>query len=723
MENYKTAFDQVKSDIEILLEKECHSEALTKIKGLRKSLSGTHDLAYKATIFYLYAKVLHKLGQNKEALLKIKAAMRLMQRLNNDSLYADMKLILGLILTRLGRFEDAAEAFTESYVFYKRTNDYKSLLFPLNNLAQLHYITGNFRRSCEVLEKSFDYASKYYSQKKVDNNRRNLARALIYMGEFRKAQAILVSLVPDESDVYGRGDLALLLGMLSVYKFDFDKADELLTDASTCFIGLKTLRDVNVCQEYQGLLHFYKGEYKKAKEYYKLILDMPEPSASAVAQTLRMLTDVYIAEGKFGKALNTAKKAEKAITKINERRELGALYRAYGQIYTHKGDAATACGYFRKSIDLLKDIGARYELALSYFASGRSESYNPDERMNRLHTAQRLFAEMDIPKRVKQVERVIADFKGAAAVPNVISGDSDNGISTTIVAVNKKMKEIISFAEEIAKSDVSVLLTGETGTGKDLLARHIHRKSGRDGEFVMMNAAAVPVNMIESELFGCKKGAFTGADQNKSGLIEMADGGTFYLNEIADASPKFQAKLLEVLETREVRHLGENIRRRVNFRLITATNSDLRERIRSNRFRADLYHRLRGIHITLPPLSERLDDIPVLLEHFLRNVGNGFNIDDVDRGDIDRLAAILSLHKYPGNVREFRYRVRELLFSSGYDIKRMIELALRIDLLSDRDRLDLALRGTNWNQSRAGWMLGISEGAVRQRIRRYNLTK
>jgi DNA-binding NtrC family response regulator len=459
-------------------------------------------------------------------------------------------------------------------------------------------------------------------------------------------------------------------------------------------------------------LEYYRGNYRKAREYYQQVLDMPEPTASAVAQTLRMLTDVYVAEGKWHKAASTAQKAEAAILKINERIELAALWRAYGQIHTHKGESETARDYFRKSIELLKEIGAKYELALSYFAAGESESYSFDERKRHLEMSRMLFVEMDVPKRVEQLDDALRKLR-EVAIPDVIE---ENG-APVIVASSEKMKRILSLVGSVAESDMNVLLTGETGTGKDHLAKYIHHLSGRSGEFVTVNAAAIPDDMVEAELFGYKRGAFTGAMDDKPGLLEIAEDGTFYLNEIADASSSFQAKLLEVLETREIRRLGETRKRRVDFRLVAATNHNIKERIREGKFRADLYHRLNEMSIHLPPLRDRREDIPHLVGFFVHALGNGRGADH----DLDRLCHLMSVFDYAGNIRELKSRISVYHHQTGGDIERMVELCLANASLEEDELTERILRRVGNSQTKAAQILGMSQPAISRRIERWRL--
>jgi DNA-binding NtrC family response regulator len=704
-----------------MVECEQYESAITELERGRKTMLAGAPKASVAEALHLYANCSYELGHYLRALIKIKTALRLMRNSSDNSGYASMKLTLGKILVRLGRYRDAVETFNESYVFYKRCKDYESMLYPLNALAQVQFTTGNLDRSREALELSMEYAAKYRTRRNVDIDRRNLARVLVLKGSFSEALSLIDLTDESCSNKWGIADSERVRGYVYLLQLNSDLAEEHLKRCRSRFVELGTMRDVAVSTEYLGLLEYSKGNYRKARECYQEVLEMPEPTVSALAQTLRMLTDAYIAEGKFSKAMATAREAEEAITRISERIELGALYRAYGQIYTHKGDIPIACDYFKRSIDLLRQTGARYELALSYLACGTSRSYDRDERMRHLMAARMLFVDMAVTKRVTQVDDAIADLR-RVSFPNVITGRSNNG-TPAVVAVNPEMARLLAYAGEVAMSDLNVLLTGETGTGKDLFAHYIHCKSGREGRFLTLNAAAIPNEMVEAELFGYAEGAFTGAKKSKQGLFETAENGTICLNEIADATPEFQVKLLEVLETRRIRRLGETVGRPVNFRLIAASNRDLGRLIEENRFRRDLFHRLDDLSIELPPLSKRVDEIPALVEWFLFNASHGVEVDNGNAEAVERLGTIMSVRDYPGNVRELRARVNELVLSSRGDLLRMLRLALNGQSPGEREMLRRLLELTGWNRSRTAWILGVSEGTVRNRIKKHNLEK
>ena len=232
--------------------------------------------------------------------------------------------------------------------------------------------------------------------------------------------------------------------------------------------------------------------------------------------------------------------------------------------------------------------------------------------------------------------------------------------NTKIVAASQQIAEVLELIGHASKSRVTVLITGETGTGKELFARELHEKSAhRKTPFVAVNCAAFPESLLESELFGHKKGAFTGADRDKSGLFEAADGGTLFLDEIGETTRPFQAKLLRVLQEREVRPIGSSRTRRVDARVIAATNRNLRREASDAQFRPDLYYRLAVFPIHVPPLRERPLDILPLADHFLARYATRDGRPNPPLTDESR--HLLQSYGWPGNVRELENEIQRAL--------------------------------------------------------------
>ncbi len=253
-------------------------------------------------------------------------------------------------------------------------------------------------------------------------------------------------------------------------------------------------------------------------------------------------------------------------------------------------------------------------------------------------------AELQRLKLLEDNRRLKAQLMEEAAFPNIITK-------------SPKMLELLSQVRQVVDSNISITIEGETGCGKDLLARAIHYNSNRrDKRFISVNCAALPETLLESELFGYRRGAFTGADRDKPGLFEEADGGTFFLDEIADMPLSVQAKILRVLEEKEVVRLGDSTPRKVDVRVLSATNKDLKIQMAQNLFRQDLFYRLAALSFRLPTLGERKEDIPLLVKHFLGESGKSVSADAMSH---------LVGYSWPGNVRELQNEIKKLVLLAG----------------------------------------------------------
>src|ERR1017187_5290856 len=307
-----------------------------------------------------------------------------------------------------------------------------------------------------------------------------------------------------------------------------------------------------------------------------------------------------------------------------------------------------------------------------------------------------------------------------------------------IIGRSEAMQEIFAAIERVGPTRATVLLTGESGVGKDLIARAIHFHSPRkDRPLVKINCSALPENLMESELFGYEKGAFTGAQTNKPGKFEQADTGTVFLDEIGDVPAPIQVKLLRVLQEREFERLGSNVTRHIDIRVVAATNQDLRAALEQGTFREDLYYRLNVLPINIPPLRERKEDIPYLAGFFVKKLGKdlGSPVQSISDAAIERL---LGYH-WPGNVRELENVLeRSMVLANGAileagDVKLDTAPAARFtvadNFLPEGTTLDQyeqsiireALKRANGNKSQAARMLGLTRNALRYRLSQMGL--
>ena len=301
-----------------------------------------------------------------------------------------------------------------------------------------------------------------------------------------------------------------------------------------------------------------------------------------------------------------------------------------------------------------------------------------------------------------------------------------------MVSRNPRMMELFRILPDIAQSDVTVLIVGESGTGKELFAHAIHKLSRRkDGPLIKVNCSALPETLLESELFGYVKGAFTDAKKDKPGRFKLAEGGTIFLDEIGDVSVAVQVKLLRVIEQKEFEPLGATYTEKVDVRIIAATNRDLEEMVKDGRFREDLYYRLNVMKVELPPLRERRDDIPLLVEHFIQkyNKKMGKEIEGVS----EEAMRLLLNHTYPGNVRELENILEHafILCKGRIILPEHLPHYLHAKAPSlpaaslrewEREMIKEALRRSGGNITSAARELGIHRTTLWRKMKKYHLT-
>lgn len=300
----------------------------------------------------------------------------------------------------------------------------------------------------------------------------------------------------------------------------------------------------------------------------------------------------------------------------------------------------------------------------------------------------------------------------------------------SIIAESKKMKDLLSLVARVARSNSTILINGESGTGKEVIARLIHQASERsNNRFVAISCAALPETLLESELFGFERGAFTGADKKKVGKLELAHNGSLFLDEIGDITPGTQVKLLRVLQEFTFERLGGTTPIKVDVRLIAATNQDLKKKIADNLFREDLYYRLNVISVDIPPLRERKEDIKPLVDFFIDRYSKRSNksIKGISREAVNSLMR----YDWPGNIRELENVMERAVVLCRGEVIDMRDLPMRsdsgfagVESLAELEKrhIQTILQQTSWNISEAARKLGIHRNTLRLKIKEYGLT-
>lgn len=353
------------------------------------------------------------------------------------------------------------------------------------------------------------------------------------------------------------------------------------------------------------------------------------------------------------------------------------------------------------------------------------------------------------PFTLDEIERSIKSVVETAPQKRIQGRESSDQGALDLVYSSKIMERIVQTSLQVAKTNIPVLLTGESGVGKDVVARFIHQNSNLTGcPFVKVNCAAMPENLVESELFGYRKGAFTGAYVDRPGKFEYANGGTIFLDEIGEFSSSVQAKLLQVLQEGKFSMLGENREIEVNVRIITATNRKLIEAIKEGRFREDLYYRLNVVNIHIPPLRERVEEIPELCRHFQKKFAADYHAEDIELSD--SLLEKFCNYPWPGNVRELEnilkryvvlkdegsideyFKTREqaetessrdpFRFSSdSYQGKDLKEISRDASAKVEKEVISIFLRKNGWNKLKTAKELNVSYKTLLTKIDQFEI--
>ncbi len=642
------------------------------------------------------------------------------RHVDSNGYYGKSKYLRGWRQTALGKHRDAQESLMESYAACFRSGKLVNAAAALNQLSLVALQLGKVDSAASNLERSAVLYAEVGDLAAEIAVKTNLAYVYLLGGRIHQCRGTF-DFVRDSVLCQGPKNAAIFYVNSSLpfaMQGQFVVAIELL-DKCRLLVAEFPHQEA-LYYENLGFLYLQQQKFAECRKALRAGLEISlriAPESALVSQIKRLQADCAVATGKFAEAQKHATEALAVAEKIGQRLEIAACWRVFGQVAAHDKKQVEARDWFRKSIEMFNQISARYELAVARYAAASSEMFERSEAVAMLYLAKEYCEAEQVAPYLEKINASLAKLEPRKAAP-VVAADPSNRVITR----NKRMLAILDLAAHVAPSNMTVLLTGETGTGKDLLAQWIHDQSRRTGRFLSQNFAALPSQLAESELFGHRKGAFTGASMDKPGLFEAADGGTFFLNEIAEAPLELQAKLLEIIETHRLRRLGETTDRSVDVRIIAATNHDLAKAVRENRFRADLYHRFNEINIVLPPLADRMEDIPDLIAHFVKqDAGKEFT--NGDASTLERLSSIISAHSWPGNVRELRTFMRKLLVIAENDLSRLPEIAQDQLPLTDESQLVRILEQNDWNQTRAAEMLGVSEGTIRKRIRKFGLDR
>ncbi|MGB8657085.1 MAG: sigma 54-interacting transcriptional regulator [Candidatus Zixiibacteriota bacterium] len=694
------------SAIESLIQHKEFKRALAELRDLQNHKEFSSLMDESGELNYSLALALQGVGNYEEALSKAQKSFEILRNSSESEKLAKAQFIIGIIYSDLGDLKRSELELRDALAIFRRIKNDEGVIESYNELARIHFVRTECDKAAEYLKEGLSFCERMNDHKRIARFCGNLGRTYLLIGRWKEAREnLLRSLESNElnNNLINICCCYLSLGYVCFLQRNFAKATEYYEKALKLIYENNYMREMAIYYEYYGELAFAQGNYFLAKDHCRNGIKIGEeiaPEGDIISQTYRLLAEVQIAEKQYDEALSSCGKALKVATSLGEKIEIGAIHRGLGQIYTAKKEKGKAKESFEKAVSILEQIGAKFELGKAYLEAGKSDCFEYFIRLKFLGRAEDLFKELgsayyqglvnlslahllfehsDLERSLlflNSAEKIfqqlpeekgliqVSDLKKRLSFTPMASSFPQKVSFSHVIAQSPEMLSVIDKAKQIKDSIHTILLEGETGTGKDLLARAIHGESRyKDKPFVPVNCAAIPKDLVESELFGYKKGAFTGASTDKKGLIEEAEGGTLFLNEVADLPLLIQAKLLGAIEDKQITRLGDTKPRQVDFRIIAASNKDLQEQVRSGNFREDLYYRLSVIKLVLPPLRDRKGDIPVLLNHFLRK---HFGDDGNELSSIHpQILKILEGYHWPGNVRELQNEIIKLVTLKG----------------------------------------------------------
>ncbi len=804
LEGYIQGLNIKLSAVESLLQAGDFKQALAEIRDLENQKLTDDFSAEEGELSYFGAFALYKLGKLNEALNKAKKAYDILRATGKNQRLAQVQRILGLIYAHLGELKEAEIQFTDSASTYRRINDQKGTAEVYNELARICFIRSKFNQAVEYITDALDYCQKTRDQIMIARLHGNLGTIQMLKEQWPEAEKNLtLSLQANEilHDDHNVCKSLLSLGNLSCLLRKFPEAEEYLQRAFQLISENNYVYELAIYHEYKGSLEFALENHPAARNHFQEAIKIGEqiaPQSAIISQAYRLLAELQTERGELPDAFSSCEKSLKASKEIGERLEEALVYRILGQLYSHNGHPEAVKENYTCAIQMLEEIGSKFELARTYLEMGKSQNFSFWERMKFLGRAEDLVSQLDSPYHSAYVKVAFAELflqnnepdeaqsylnqaksiweqSGEKANPDTISDlekkilaqkqadrpvsiipssrikDSNPDLSfADVITQDQTTLEILESIKQVKDLDITILLEGETGTGKDLLAKVIHHTSNRrDNKFVVVNCSALPETLFESELFGHKKGAFTGAVTDKSGLLDEAIDGTLYLDEIGEVPLPIQVKLLRAIEEKEIIRIGEVKPRKVDFRVIAATNKNLDELVKEGKFRSDLFYRLNAIRFKLPPLREKKEDIPHLVKHILKKYslsgmnhllgGNPSQSKPIPSLD-PKILELFSNYDWPGNVRELDNEVKRLLIASNGDGEISFDRVFRsfekfnklkpcpsppftdqIDQL-EKEMIEKALAKSNWVKTRAARLLNIDEALLRYKIKKWNIS-
>ncbi len=691
-----------------------------------------------------------------DALLKMGSCMRFQGKLEQSIEYYEMALeifvelndVLNVnlskssianLLSLSGKFDQAISIKKEIITYFESVQDNKLLAREYNMLSVI-YIKLDHRES------ALEYSFKAIRMREEIGDRYGLMSCWINLGVLYKSYGDDVNAekyyqkARDYCEEVGdKRNLSLVLNNLGIIQMIrnnnhqalecFEKS-RALKEETNDLIGLtETLQNIGLI--YADKLH----DYEKGLEYFEKVNEYTEKTGDRFLQlySRMQVIDIKILQGKIDEAHELFEETHKAVFENKYDKLYTQVYSQQIIIYSAKGKFLEAASTHHLMIDEIMD---KHTSEIAEKIAELHTKYNIEQKekeaeIYRLKNVELEAKNRQIEKQKVELQKALDDLHHSEIRYHFVTEELTRHIRTSMIGQSESICKISEMITMVARSEkTNVLITGETGTGKEIVARNIHACSKRSRQpFYAVNCSAIPDTLFESHFFGHEKNAFTGATSDKIGWFEIADKSTLFLDEIGTLSLEQQAKLLRSLEERKIVRVGSLREIPVDLRIVSATNNNLMEKIESGQFRSDLYHRLAIFVINIPPLRERKEDIPLLLEHFVGLASRMIN-KKINRIEKD-IAARLLEYDFPGNVRELKNMVERAVVVADSSTLRVRHFLIPTATIETNDVVSFAdaektlllkaLRRTNFNRVQAAKLLDVERKVVERKMKKYNI--
>ena len=586
------------------------------------------DETDKAEILKNIGKIFHDLFKHNESNDAFLQALNIYEKLSEKINIVNCYYYIGLNYSRMVNVKKALEYLT---LTFNATSETEKPEFHINSamyIGRLYMEFGDFEKSFEYLFYSLEYNKKI-------NNKRNIAETY--------------SKIATGYNLLELYDKALEYHLKTIEICEKLDKKEIILSTIYNDIGVTYMNSKN----YEFALEYFNRSLKKFK------------SCSTNPYSLSNIGVIYTEQKKYDLALEYHMKAYEAAKDFKDEYVTPYIQINIATVYSKLKEYEKAYKYLKRSIEFAEK--QKIETMLQEIYKEAKNIYFETENYKKAYEYQEKYFDLKVSilRKHKSTDLEEIESKQLNTVEESIANDEQED-SSEIIGSSKEMKEIFTLLNMVSKHNVNVLITGPTGCGKELVAKEIHKKYKKDSPFIAINCSAIPDQLLESELFGYTKGAFTGAVKDKKGKIEQANGGTLFLDEIGDMPLPLQAKMLRVFQERTVTPIGSTKVIHVSMRIISATNKNLDEMIKSGDFRHDLFYRLKVIEVKMPELKEHKHDIPLLVNHFIRKYNKKFK-KKIKSISINALNYLLSC-EWQGNIRELENEIERAVLLSKEEI-------------------------------------------------------